>query len=892
MHVQFPCTTCPTLVGEQPYSRAITQKLAYYKSFEASTVQYQLASYFIKNMKGLMFLLFLSLPELYFAAIADLEDTVYWEDITTNSRQFVSLGGLFSITSKNRDNVCRWLNTPSVEYVEAMVFTIDKINRDSSLLPGVNLTFNIRDTCSTPNVALEKALEFVYMYTNDVSCTNQTALPVSGIVGASMSSSSDLVARMLRLFRLPQISHASTAAAFSDTSQYDYFFRTIPSDSFQARAMADLIVHFNWTYVHVLYSEDTYGREGIKSLVKALNDSQKCIAIRKALPRTLLGSRQTYNDIVVSMSQEWVKNASVAVLFGHPYQAIEIMRAINGVIDNINRSILENTVWIASDSWSKQSKNFPIEYRKRVKGMLGIQPIPSSREDFIEHFISLKPNKTRNPWFNYYWKVVFKCIHEPCNVSAQSLSTVRGSYAPYVIDAIYAYAYAIHQMVVDCCPSETLCDAIVSRRSVGETINGTLLREYLSNVSFKRTFTDEKLFDANGDVEGTYEIVNLQFINNEYSLETVGTWDNIDFINLTSPIQWPDGGEEPPPSICSLPCEVGYEEHQVPGRESCCWECRVCLGESSVSSGEECYECEENQMPNLERSGCVDIPLTYFTASSPWAIVILILTCAGIAATIFVAVMFAVFRKNKVIKATNRELSAILLAGIFMCYILPFFFIMKPSPILCGVRSFLIGSCFAVSYSALLARSNRMHRIFNHPLTKGSDPPRFVGPVSQVVITFLLISVQVVIGVVWLAVEPPSVETVRTNARTLELHCGASPYFGIPISLSYNLFLLIFSTYFAFHTRNVMDNFNEAKFINVTLYTLCIILLGLIPAYFISINFGTVYASFILLLAIILSASTTLLCLLATKVFIVFLNISKKKNSNTTIENATSVVIL
>ena len=66
----------------------------------------------------------------------------------------------------------------------------------------------------------------------------------------------------------------------------------------------------------------------------------------------------------------------------------------------------------------------------------------------------------------------------------------------------------------------------------------------------------------------------------------------------------------------------------------------------------------------------------------------------------------------------------------------------------------------AISYSSLMVRSNRIHRIFNHFISRG--------PVSQVVITYLLISIQVLVGLVWLVAEPPSVKTVELSSGTLE----------------------------------------------------------------------------------------------------------------------------
>ena len=71
------------------------------------------------------------------------------------------------------------------------------------------------------------------------------------------------VANLLRLFKIPQVSYASTSAALSDKSRFEYFARTVPSDDLQAKAMADIVQHFNWTYVSTVASEGEYGEKGI-----------------------------------------------------------------------------------------------------------------------------------------------------------------------------------------------------------------------------------------------------------------------------------------------------------------------------------------------------------------------------------------------------------------------------------------------------------------------------------------------------------------------------------------------------------------------------------------------------------------------------------------------------
>ena len=86
--------------------------------------------------------------------------------------------------------------------------------------------------------------------------------------------------------------------------------------------------------------------------------------------------------------------------------------------------------------------------------------------------------------------------------------------------------------------------------------------------------------------------------------------------------------------------------------------------------------------------------------------------------------------------------------------------------------------------------------------------------------------------------------------------------------LVFNFLLLLVTTYFAFRTRKVPHNFNKAKFISFTVYTLCILWLAFIPTYFAAASvLGSIYESGSLMLAIILSATVTLCILFLPKVY-------------------------
>jgi len=113
----------------------------------------------------------------------------------------IVLGGLFPVHSKDKAGGCGDVQKDrGIQRLEAMLFALDHINRDRSLLPGIKLGAHVLDTCSHETYALDQSFEYVRASLNvfdksmfrcedgsNPDMVNQPA-PVVGVVGGSYSS--------------------------------------------------------------------------------------------------------------------------------------------------------------------------------------------------------------------------------------------------------------------------------------------------------------------------------------------------------------------------------------------------------------------------------------------------------------------------------------------------------------------------------------------------------------------------------------------------------------------------------------------------------------------------------------------------------------------------------
>lgn len=241
----------------------------------------------------------------------------------------IIIGGLFPVhnKAKNKDQVCGdKVYDRGLQRLEAMLYAIDKINRDDNLLKGITLGANILDTCGRDTYALNRSLEFIRASLNSFDMVSQfecgegggpprpkfnSTGPIKGVIGGSYSSVSIQVANLLRLFRIPQVSPASTAKMLSDKSRFEMFARTVPPDTYQAIALVDIVKSFNWTYISTICSEGSYGEQGIDVFQREANRRNICIAIAEKVPSD--ASEEKFMEVVTNLMKK--PNAKAVILF-------------------------------------------------------------------------------------------------------------------------------------------------------------------------------------------------------------------------------------------------------------------------------------------------------------------------------------------------------------------------------------------------------------------------------------------------------------------------------------------------------------------------------------------------------------------------------------------------
>uniref|UniRef100_A0A3Q1H5I7 Extracellular calcium-sensing receptor n=1 Tax=Acanthochromis polyacanthus TaxID=80966 RepID=A0A3Q1H5I7_9TELE len=742
----------------------------------------------------------------------------------------ILLGGLFPIhfgvASKDQDLAARPESTQCVRFnfrgfrwLQAMIFAIDEINNSSTLLPNITLGYRIFDTCNTVSKALEATLSFVAQNKIDslnldefCNCTDHIPSTIA-VVGAAGSAVSTAVANLLGLFYIPQISYASSSRLLSNKNQYKSFMRTIPTDEYQATAMADIIEHFQWNWVIAVASDDDYGRPGIEKFEKEMEERDICIHLNELIS-------QYFEDHEIKALADRIENstAKVIVVFASGPD-------IEPLIKEMIRRNITDRIWLASEAWASSSLIAKPEYLDVVAGTIGFALKSGSIPGFKEFLQNVQPKKdSHNEFVREFWEETFNCYLEdsprlqesengstsfrPLCTGEEDITSVETPYLDYthlrisynVYVAVYSIAQAL-QDILTCTPGHGL------------------------------------------------------FANNSCAdIKKMEAW-------------------QVPFSNCSEDCEPGTRKGIIDSMPTCCFECTECSdGEySNHKDASVCTKCPNNSWSNGNHTFCFVKEIEFLSWTEPFGIALAICAVLGIVLTAFVMGVFVRFRNTPIVKATNRELSYVLLFSLICCFSSSLIFIGEPQDWTCRLRQPAFGISFVLCISCILVKTNRVLLVFEAKIPT-SLHRKWWGLNLQFLLVFLCTFVQVMICVVWLYNAPPSSYKNHDIDEIIFITCNEGSVMALGFLIGYTCLLAAICFFFAFKSRKLPENFTEAKFITFSMLIFFIVWISFIPAYF--STYGK-FVSAVEVIAILASSFGMLACIFFNKVYIILFKPSR-----------------
>ncbi|XP_056425658.1 extracellular calcium-sensing receptor-like [Hyla sarda] len=776
-------------------------------------------------------------------------------------------------TMSPQQGPCIMFRFEGLQQFQALRFAIEEINRSPNLLPNTTLGFQVYDSCA----GLRQELDGTQMLLTgqdrgipNYSC--QEGPSMAAIIGHSVSSYSILMAHMLGLYRYPQISHYSTSSLLSDRSQFPSFFRTVPNDAFQSKGLAQLVLHFGWTWVGLIALDEDYGLQGIQVIKQELLKAGACVAFLEYI----LNIRQDKNaPHLTKVIQE--SSAKVVVVFSTD---VEMVPLLNEMV----KKNVTGKIFVASEAWSTSALMSNSKYSSILSGSIGFSFHSSVIPHFQQYLNNIHPLQGSGDTWVYDCQLLNKemeaeLLNYSINMCAEKedlksiynsfsdVSSLRGAHNLYA--AINVIAEALHDF------------HIYHKTIGGDKDRGTIenlkpwkLSHYIQAVRVRLTSGSEIFFNENGDPPAVYDIVYWRTDEKGIIQHVkVGRYDttlpegNISSIDPGVDM-WTSNDGQVPPSVCSQSCLPGFRQVFRRGQPICCFECVTCpQGEiSNQTDSLACMKCPWDQWPSGQKDKCSQKEREFLSYEETLGAVLAATTIFSSSVPAGIFGLFFYFKKTPVVRANNFSVSCLLLGSLCLCFLCSLTFIGYPVPEKCFLRQATFGLAFSFCVSCILAKTTMV--VFAFMATKpGSGLKKLTSPwVSYTIIT-LCTFLQFTLCVLWMALSPPFPEqNVNAKPGVIIVQCNEGSVAAFWCMLGYLGLLATISFVVAFLARRLPDSFNEAKYITLSMLAFLSVWISFIPAY---LSASGKYTVAMEIFAIQSSSWALVACMFIPKIFIV-----------------------
>ncbi|XP_032094513.1 vomeronasal type-2 receptor 26-like [Thamnophis elegans] len=749
--------------------------------------------------------------------------------------------------------------TQLYQHILSLVFAVREINENPQILPNLTLGSHIYNSNFIASGTYHASMEVFSTQGKlipNYKCETENNLV--SVIGGPNSEVCIHMAAILSIYKIPQFTYGSASEMNRKTQAISYH-QMFPDVYRQYHGILELLLHFQWTWIGVIYDNDNNGERFIQDALPIFSQRGICFDYIERFPvitsvtdidKMVTEGMNMYEVIIGSIT-------NVSIIYGE-IESMVFVRLFPMISKHEDVAIKERgRVYIMTAQMDFTSFSFQKnEDIVLLHGALSLAVHSKEVPRFTE-FLQLT-NATYekgDSFIQVFWEKAFGCFFSASvvdrkeglsctgeekleNLPASVFEMSMTSHSYNIYNAVYTVAYALHNM---------LSFQSKKKKSVHEVTQSLLpqhlwkLNHFVKIISFNNSVGETVFFNQNGEMETGFDIVNwVTFPNLSFLRVKVGDIQALSLAEKTLSISeetiiWPKWFNEvgSPFSLCNDNCHPGYRKGEKEGKPFCCYDCLPCPGGkiSNQKDMDNCFHCPQDHYPNEEQNLCI---LKYVTFLSYEETLGIIFTSFIISFSLITLLMLWLFIKHNdtpIVKANNETLMYILLVSLLLSFLCALLFIGQPRQWTCLLRQVTFGIIFSVAVSSILAKTIIV--ILAFMATKpGSRMRKWMGKRLGLSIILSCSFIQTIICIIWLSISYPFVDVdMHSMPKEIVLMCNEGSTVMFYCVLGFMGFLATISFVVAFLVRKLPDTFNEAKFITFSMLIFCTIWLSFIPTY-------------------------------------------------------------
>uniref|UniRef100_A0A3Q4EI01 Vomeronasal 2, receptor 120 n=1 Tax=Mus musculus TaxID=10090 RepID=A0A3Q4EI01_MOUSE len=671
------------------------------------------------------------------------------------------------------------------QYVIALNFAIEEINKNIHLLPNISLGYDMYSIVQYQATILEHSIRFLTGLKEAIpnyTCRKESKL-IAVVTGTSWEFPSR-ISTILGLYKYPQnplglfeiygivfftslhifFSHQLTFGPFdpmlSDHVKFPFIYQMAPEDTSLALGMVSLMVHFSWTWVGLIITENEKGIKFLSDLKREMKKNSVCAAFVQMLS---LKYRYNWNDLLSTDPAIMGEMVKVFIVFADIDSTLVVIFKASGQVDPWR-------VWVTTSQWD----------------------IASS----VRHFIL----------DSFHGTLIFSQHHPEISAFKDFIQTVNPSKYPDDI-----FLSHIWKMYLNCPFSRVYCKTLKTCSS-----NGSLA--LLPWHRFDMDMSEESYHIYNAVYAVAHSL--HEMLQEHADVQPVKSRKRLVFSPCRTPL-----------SVCSTSCAPGLMKSPQEGKASCCFDCHPCLENeiSNETDSIQCIKCPDDQYANTEQTHCIPKAVTFLAYEDPLGMALACMALCFSALTALVLGVFVKHHETPIVKANNRTLSYILLISLILCFLCSLPFIGLPNMATCILQQMSFGVVFTIAVSTVLAKTVTVVLAFRSTVPGRRMRWILVSPNLIIPICTLI---QMVLCAIWLGASAPFVDINAHNERGhITIMCNKGSATAFYCVLGYLGFLAMGTLTVAFWARNLPDIFNEAKFLTFSMLVFCSVWVTFLPVY-------------------------------------------------------------